>query len=295
MRGISVLIVTHNNADSIAPLLDSLNAAGVHDRVIVIDNGSTDATTDAASRAGVTVLAGENVGYAAGINIGVRATPDAEGYLILNPDLTVAPGFLEPLVAEAANPGVGIVVPKVLGPDGARQDSLRREPTLRRALGLNWTRLPALSEYVSGEQFYLRPATVDWALGAAMLVTRACLDAVGAWDESYFLYSEETDFCLRARDLGFATRYVPTSEVTHVGGGSGRSDLTHQMQILNRVRLYARRHGRPAAWCYWAATLVSEASWVARGHRHSKAAVRALVLPRSRPGMLNISNHVVPR
>ncbi len=87
---------------------------------------------------------------------------------------------------------------------------------------------------------------VDWALGAVLAVARECHEDVGGWDDSFFLYSEETDFCLRRADRGWSTQFVPGSVVTHIGGGSGRSDRTHVMQIVNRVRLYARRHGRAA-------------------------------------------------
>ena len=172
--------------------------------------------------------------------------------------------------------------------------SLRREPTLLRALGLTATRLPALSEYVAQQEDYQRPTTVDWALGAVLLMSRACYDAVGGWDDSYFLYSEETDFCLRARDLGFTTRYEPAAVVVHIGGQSGQSDQTHSMQIVNRVRLYRRRHGLVAAWFYFFLTVASELSWLARGRAESRCAIRALLRPSLRPSELRCSDQLMP-
>ena len=124
---------------------------------------------------------------------------------------------------------------------------------------------------------------------------RACNDALGGWDESFFLYSEETDYCLRARDAGWLTRYVPEATATHIGGQSGQSPRIHSMQILNRVRLYSRRHGPVASVAYWLLSIASELSWVLRGHRDSITAVRALLLPRSRPAELGVSDRLVPR
>ena len=120
---------------------------------------------------------------------------------------------------------------------------------------------------------------MDWTLGAVLLMSRACFDALGGWDESYFLYSEETDLSLRARDLGLLTRYEPRSVAVHIGGQSGRNDKTHAMQIINRVRLYRRRNGVLASWCYYCITIVSELSWLARGQRQSRFAILGLLRP----------------
>jgi GT2 family glycosyltransferase len=179
--------------------------------------------------------------------------------------------------------------------DGRRQNSLRREPSILRAIGLNWTGIGLFSEYVAGDEAYATARDADWALGAALMFSRACYQAIGPWDESFFLYSEETDFCLRARDAGWRTRYVPTAVVTHAGGGSGRSDTTHVMQAVNRVRLYARRHSRSAGYVYWAVNVLSELSWVARGRRESRAAVRGLLRPETRPSQLGCSRSLIPR
>ena len=130
------------------------------DSVVVVDNGSTDATVQVVEGfADVQLVRSTNVGYAGGINRGVREVPDADAYLILNPDLVVRPGLVDALKAALADPGVGLVVPLVLDSDGRRQDSLRREPTIPRALGLTGTGLPLLSEYVTGDDEYVRRAT----------------------------------------------------------------------------------------------------------------------------------------
>src|SRR5664279_2414711 len=295
MTRVAIVVVTYNSEACVGDLLESLVDSGAGS-IVVVDNGSTDATVGIVeAHAGAQLVRSTNVGYSGGINRGVREAPDADAYLILNPDLVVLPGLVAPLTAALADPGVGVVVPLVLGSDGHRQDSLRREPTLLRALGLNGTGIPLLSEYVTGDDQYVAPRDADWALGAAVMFSRACYDAVGGWDESYFLYSEETDFCLRARDAGWRTRLVPDAVVVHHEGGSGRSDATHVMQIVNRVRLYARRHSKPAGYAYFALNVLSELSWIARGRKQSRASVRGLLLPHTRPPELGCAQSLLPR
>ncbi|MGH3068583.1 MAG: glycosyltransferase family 2 protein, partial [Streptosporangiaceae bacterium] len=215
--------------------------------------------------------------------------------LVLNPDVRLSPHSVPPLLAALAEPGTGIVVPQLRAPDGSLEPSLRRMPTLLRAAGLEKTGLAAVSERIAGPDEYTYPHVVDWAQGAVLLMSRACFDKLNGWDESFFLYSEETDFSLRARDLGLLTRYEPRSVATHIGGASGRNDNTHAMQIVNRVRLYRRRNGTLASWCYFWLTIASELTWVARGHPQSRFAISALLRPSLRPGELGCSDRRLPQ
>ncbi|MCY7286733.1 MAG: hypothetical protein LH624_00375, partial [Cryobacterium sp.] len=210
------------------------------------------------------------------------------------PDVRMARGSVPLLVAAFQQPMIGIVVPKILNPDGAIFRSLRREPTLARALGLTRTNVPALSEYVSEKAAYEFAHATDWALGAVMLVSRSTHEALGGWDESFFLYSEETDLCLRARDRGRTTWYEPRSEAVHIGGQSGQSSAIHAMQIINRVRLYRRRHGSVASFVYYLLAVSSELSWVLRGSARSRAAISALLRPSRRPVQLGSANRFIP-
>lgn len=294
---LDVVIVTYNSAHVIGDLLDSLPAAldGLTADVVVVDNSSTDGTGDVvAARGDCRLVRSPNIGYAGGINVGVREATPADAILILNPDVRLHQGSVPLMMSALTEPDTGIVVPQVRSPDGELQYSLRREPSLPRALGLTRTKLPVLSEYVTEAARYSSPGVVDWALGAVLLMSRACYTTLGGWDESYFLYSEETDLSLRARDLGLLTRYEPRAVAVHIGGQSGRSGKTHSMQIVNRVRLYRRRHGIGASWCYYALSIASELSWVARGHRESRTAVAALVRPSRRPEEIGCSDRIVP-
>jgi N-acetylglucosaminyl-diphospho-decaprenol L-rhamnosyltransferase len=295
---IDVVIVTYNSAHVVGDLLDSLPGAlgGLTADVVVVDNGSADETVKLLeSRDDCRVVRSANVGYAGGINRGIREASGAVAILILNPDVRLHEGSVPPLIDALSEPDTGIVAPQVRSPEGTLELSLRRRPTVLRALGLTRTGIGALSEYIGETEDYARPHVVDWALGAVLLMSRTCFDALGGWDESYFLYSEETDLSLRARDLGLVTRYEPRSVAVHIGGQSGRNDKTHAMMIINRVRLYRRRNGLLASWCYYWLTIASELSWLMRGQRQSRAAILGLLRPTLRPQELACSNRILPQ
>lgn len=295
---LAIVIVTYNSCQVVGDLLDSLPAAldGLTADVVVVDNGSADGTAELLEdRSDCRVVRSANVGYAGGINRGVREATDAEAILILNPDTRLCERSVAPLMTALREPATGIVAPQVRSAAGTLELSLRREPTVLRALGLARTNVAALSEYVSETAAYAHPHVVDWALGAALLMSRECFDALGGWDESYFLYSEETDLSLRARDHGLLTRYEPRSVVVHIGGQSGRNNKTHAMQIVNRVRVFRRRNGALASWCYYVLTIASELSWVVRGHGQSRFAIAALLRPSLRPSELGCSGQLMPR
>lgn len=295
---VDVVIVTYNSSHVVGELLDSLPAAldGLGADVVAVDNGSTDDTVEQIkSRSDCRLIRSTNVGYSGGINRGVSEASGAKAILVLNPDVRLYPRSVRPLLEALQEPSTGIAAPQVRSVEGRLELSLRREPTLLRALGLTKTRIAALSEYVGSEESYRHAHVIDWALGAVLMMSRECFEVLGGWDETFFLYSEETDLALRARDAGFVARYEPRSLAIHIGGQSGRSERTHAMQIVNRVRLYRRRNGALAAWCYYCLTIASEASWMMRGHRQSRFAIAALLRPSVRPRELACSDRLMPR
>jgi GT2 family glycosyltransferase len=290
--------VTYNSSRHVDALLDSLPAAfgDVPFTTVVVDNGSTDGTLELLRRRGdCTVVESVNDGYGAGMNRAVRHAPGTAAILVLNPDVELDAEAVPRMLRVLRRPGVGIVAPRTREADGSLSPTLRRTPTVARAGGLSFTRLSLLSERIEDPRAYTTEHPVDWAVGAIWLVDRECFDAVGGFDESYFLYSEETDFALRARDRGWVTVYAPGAGGMHIGEGSGTSQETHTMKMLNRVRLVRRRQGTGAAWMCYAVTLLVELRRGLLGHRASWPTLRALVRPAMRPAALGASDAVLPR
>ena len=295
---LSIVIVTYNSADHIEDLLASIPAAlgRLRAKITVVDNGSTDRTLEILSRhEAVMTIPSTNAGYAAGINRGVVDGAPTPAVLILNPDLVLGEGAASAMLRVLQRHRVGVVAPKVLDAQGRLVHSLRRDPTLLRGLGLGRWSMPLFADRVNQEAMYEHEQQVEWALGAALLLDRECFDLLGGWDDSYFLYSEETDYCLRARDHGWKVVYTPDATVTHIEGGSGRSALTHTMQVLNKVRLFSRRNSFLKSLVYYLITVASQLSWVIRGRAQSRDALLALVYPPRRPEPLGLKSVLIPR
>jgi GT2 family glycosyltransferase len=287
-----VVIVTYNSARDIAGLLESLPAAapGLTVRVVVVDNGSADNTVEIARAHDhvVCIETGANIGYAAGVNLGRQHAGDCAAIAVLNPDLVLEPGALREMLDVLDDPAVGMTVPLMLDFEGSYSPSLRRDPSLLRALGDALfgghfrTRPGWLAEIVRDECEYGYQHSVEWATGAAMLISAKCESAVGPWDESYFLYSEEVDYAGRIRAAGYRIDFVPTARVRHRGSGSGRSNYLSALMAVNRVR-YIEKHGKHAG-LYRAIVLFHELLRCASpGHR---LALRVVALRSSWPGLL---------
>ncbi|MEV8509137.1 glycosyltransferase family 2 protein [Actinoplanes sp. NPDC051475] len=293
---VAVVVVTYNSAAVLPGLLSSLDDGlrGLSWHLTVADNASADDSVAVARRMvpGCRIVqTGRNAGYAAAFNAAVRDAEPYDAVLLLNPDVRLSAGSGATLVARLGGDGaqrVGIAVPRILDEDGGVALSLRREPTVSRALGeallgQRAGRIAGLGETVVDRDAYFRDGTVDWATGAVMLISRACLESCGPWEERFFLYSEETEFALRARDHGFLTALVADAEVVHIGGESRVSPALWSLLTVNRVRLFRMRHSRPATALFWSVVLLREASRAALGHPRSRRAVAALVRPKRLP------------
>lgn len=291
-NAVTVLVVTYNSAAVVEGCLASLPAAlaGVEHQVVIVDNASTDGTVNRiADRlpSATVVQTGRNAGYAAAINAGLDHVEPGGDVLVLNPDVRLSPGSVARLRGALRASGAGLAVPRIVDGQGAPQFSLRRDPTITRALGeavlggRRAGRHPRLGEMVTDESAYRSPGWADWATGAVMLVSGECRAAVGPWDESFFLYSEETDFCQRARRAGFGVRYVPGVQVTHLGGELEQSPYLRGILVRSKVRLFSRRRSRPAALAYRAVLAANELSRAIGGSAPHRAGLAAAV---ARPG-----------
>lgn len=248
---VAVIVVTYNNADDVGPLIDGLrpDASAATIKVVVADNSPDNRTVEALGGHPdvIVVRTGGNLGYAGGINVAVQAAGSAAGYLILNPDLRVEAGAIAAMRRRMDLSGAGMVVPLLLDDDGSLYPSLRREPGVLRAmgdaaLGSHFPGRPGwLGEMDFDAESYKFAHPVEWATGAALLVDADVAAAVGEWDEQFFLYSEETDYCRRVRDGGASIWFEPSARMWHERGGSGTSPQLTALMSVNRVR-YAQKY-----------------------------------------------------
>lgn len=192
----------------------------------------------------VLIETGDNLGFAGGNNVGLRYVqrqPDAAYVWLLNNDTVVAPDALSSLVKLAeARPDAGIIGSKLLHYD--RSDILQ---TAAGGTVVSWRGLTThLGEDEPDEGQWDEVIEVDYVTGASMLVRRSLLESVGELDERYFLYSEEVDWCLRSRAIGWTLLYAPGSRVWHKGGQSVqyRSPLHDYYTVRSMLLLVRKFH-----------------------------------------------------
>jgi GT2 family glycosyltransferase len=302
LPGAVLVVVTWNSADVLPGLLDSLDVgmAGLRWRLVVADNDSADETSDVVrtkAPGALLVQTGRNAGYAGAINAALEAVGPlderTDAVMVCNPDIRMRPGCGLALVRGLQAQGTGITAPVLYDGDGQTIRTLRREPSPLRLVGemllgaRRSGRFAALGEQVTDPRAYRCATRADWVAGPLMALSRRCIEACGPWDESFFLYSEETEYALRARSRGFVTRLAPDAVAVHLEGEATASPKLWTLLTLNRVRLYGRSHRAPAVAAFWAALLLRETSRALLGRASSRAAVRALVSParmREKPG-----------
>jgi N-acetylglucosaminyl-diphospho-decaprenol L-rhamnosyltransferase len=275
-----ISIVNYRTSDLVIDCLRSLaaEAEAIGARAVVVDNASGDSSDERIERAiaengwsdwVALVRSDTNGGFASGNNAAIRPALESEQppryVLLLNSDTIVYPGALLALVAFMdARPDVGIAGSRLEDPDGTRQHSRYRFPSV-------WSELDSglklglvsrvLRDHVIAAPWLEGPHRVDWVAGASMIVRREVFDDVGLMDAEYFLYFEEADFCLNARRAGWPCWYVPASRVTHLVGRSTGVTCTPPRRrprywFESRRRYFVKNHGRLYA-------LLADAAWFA--------------------------------
>jgi N-acetylglucosaminyl-diphospho-decaprenol L-rhamnosyltransferase len=222
---VSAVVVNYNAGDHLLDCIRSLKADGV-DEIVIADNASTDGSTQSAVRAEPSVVVhntGGNLGFGAGANRGaVVATGDL--LLLMNPDTVVEPGMVKVLVeALERDRGIGIIGPRVENPDTTLYPSARAFPALGDAVGHAFLGFVAPANRFSRRYKLLdwdhaTASDVDWVSGTALMVRRDVWEALGGFDEGYFMYVEDVDLCWRAWQAGWRVTYEPAARLVHVIG-----------------------------------------------------------------------------
>lgn len=310
---LSILIVTHNSDAWLAPCLASIRAeTRCACEVIVVDNASTDAPLpEASSQCPVTavILNQENVGFAAASN---QASRVARGryLLLLNPDSLVLGDALDVLVAFMdAHPDVGICAPRNLDETGALKRNCGRISTpigyIYGALAAPFQPVPQqLIRRVRPSRAYDltgdAPLDVQVVHGNSLCIRCELYQALNGLDESFFMYIEDVDLCLRVQRQGWRTVYLPAAQVIHDGGHSAAQQMQPMLNgmiashvVSSRYYYVARNFGRVWQWLLRAACCLSGICWIgmsfvagSAGQRKEKRAVGRTLLITGPPGRL---------
>ena len=253
MPELEAVVVTYNGLPHVERTLESLEGYDT----VVVDHGSTDGTVGLVRERfrAVRLVEQENRGLAAGWNRGVRET-SAPFVLVLNADAWLVDGAAERLLAFAKeHPRAAFVAPRLLNPDGSLQPSVRAFPTPWRLateylfLRKLAPRSRALNAFYGAGFRHDEVREIDFAKAAGFLLRREAFDEVGPFDEDFFLFSEETDWCYRLREAGWKSYFYPGAEIVHVGGASWRveSATLFTEQVRGHLRFLAKHHGQKTA------------------------------------------------
>ena len=259
---VAVVVLNWNTVgylrDFVPGILESL---GSGDALVVADSGSTDGSLEYLEQNWPQVLRVPlegNYGFAQGYNLAMeRLAPlKAEYYLLLNSDVQVQPGWLEPLVGfMEQHPGCAICGPKLhaldKGPDGwVRTDRFEYAGAAGGcldALGYPYCRGRILKKVEQDKgQYDSLPSGVAWVTGAALMIRRSAWESLGGFDGEFFAHMEEIDLCWRAQLRGWTVDVVPESLVWHIGGGTLPQESPFKLKLNFRNSLWMLRRNLPS-------------------------------------------------
>lgn len=266
---LSIIILNYNTRGLLKECIKGLKLANplLDYEVIIVDNASSDGSQEYMKELAAEwdririILNPKNVGFAAGNNIGVKASR-GEYALIVNSDITFLPGAIEALVKFLdENAEVGIVGPKILSPTGLWQSSCFRFPQWfipfcrRTILGKTAWGKRALKKYLMADFDREITKEVDWLLGACFLARRGLFLRLGLFDERFFLFFEDTDLCRRIWDAGFKVVFLPEAKVIHL---EERLSADHTGIFHSLLNKNIRIHIRSAVRYFWKYSLTRQ-------------------------------------
>jgi len=263
MHDLAIITISTNEADWLRPCLSTIfeKKGDISLDVVVADNMSTDGTRELVEtefpEARVVTCANHGFSHA---NNRALMTCDARWVLFINPDTEIVDGTFADLIREAdARPELGLIGVRQILADGALHPTVRYFPNALRALGeaLGSERWPwrgrQLGERELDLSLYERELECDWTSGSFLFTRREALESAGFLDERFFIYSEETDLCLRIKKAGWRIAHLPSMTIIHHAGKAGVKAKSEAQDVYTRMQ-YARKHFSPAHRAlYWLA------------------------------------------
>lgn len=270
----AIVILNYNTRDYLKRFLPGLLASceGLDAKVIVADNASSDGSVqvlEAEFPQVPLIRLEENYGFTGGYNKALQGI-DAEYFVLINSDIEVPSGWLQPLVAWMdSHPDCGACGPKLL--DYARRDTFEYAGAaggLMDRYGYPFCRGRILQKIEKDRGQYDTPANVLWVSGACLLV-RACVwKALGGLDERFFCHMEEIDLCWRMQLQGWKVTLVPASRVYHIGGGTLPNESPFKLRLNFRNNLLLLENNLPA-------TFTAEGQSEVKAHRKARRRILA--------------------
>lgn len=264
MPELSVIILSFNTRQLLMSCIEHVERAtsGRDVEIIVVDNGSTDGSIDQLKQLGDRVrlvLAGKNLGFAGGNNLGIRHA-SGEYLILLNSDAFINQEMVDrALDLMVTTPRAGICGVRIDNPDGSVQAGPSAFPTLWSdiAVSLGLDQFARCNGVKCGNA-----RRVDWVHGACLIARRTAVEQFGGLDTSFFMYSEEVEWCHRCWERGWQVWYLPDVSVIHLGGASSSANDLARRADLYRSRLKFRRQlgGRLSVAVLWVSMLAGLAA-----------------------------------
>jgi GT2 family glycosyltransferase len=252
---LAVIIVSTNEARWLSASLSSLfeHLGAITADVVVVDNDSRDGTRELVETEfpQARVVWSQNLGFGHANNRGL-ATTSSRYVLFLNPDTEILDGTFEQLIADLDDRlDVGLVGVRQLAADGTLFPTIRRFPSLPRYLfeAFSSERFPFRASWLGERELdmsvYEHDVACDWTSGSFMLARREALESAGAFDERFFIFSEEVDLCLRIRQAGWDVRHVPTMTILHHFNKVGVSSRIVSQDAFARQQYISKHFRQP--------------------------------------------------
>jgi len=272
-NALACVTVSFRSGDALSDLVKSLEESTILPaRTVIVNNEPDDPPEIRSATVSIDVVeAGRNLGYGSAVNLGIRQLdPTIEWVLITNPDVRLDAAALEQLLTTARSlPLAGALGPLIRDNEGIAYPSARELPSLRTGIGHAlfanvqpgnpWTQRYRGENRPSGTSW----RQTGWLSGSCLLVRRAAFDAIGGFDESYFMYFEDVDLGKRLAEAGWHNIYVPTASVVHTGAHSTATSAS-AMRTVHHQSAYQYLARKYSAWYLWPLRVVLRVALAAR-------------------------------
>lgn len=259
-QGLDVIVVAYGSPEDLSRCLSALQGRY---GIVVVDNSSMAAVEDVASRHGARYVdPGHNLGFAAGVNVGLKKARRSADVLLLNPDAEVTSPVVEALRQElAGTPGAACAAPAQRAPGASSFDRVC------------WPFPSPWGAWLEALGLWRVRRDCDYLIGSVLLLRRQALEDVGEFDERFFLYAEEADWQMRAARRGWTVLYCEGLEAVHEGAGTSTNEARREALFEAAAELFIRKWYGERGWLVYRAAVVvgcvARATFLRAERRHS--------------------------